>query len=101
MASPSVSPTLRTERLLLEQYVPEDEEALLFGRIFTKVYAQDLFDVWGFRRDGLLVGQAEIKPTDAAGGHENLRSGSGGLGVWPGKPSRRKRSWPMASAPSD
>ncbi|MFJ1708786.1 GNAT family N-acetyltransferase [Kitasatospora sp. NPDC088346] len=88
-------PTLRTERLLLEPYVPEDEEGFvalfqdgrvsrwmgdgpaseeedraLFGRVFTKVYAQDLFAVWAVRRDGLLVGHAEIKPTDVVGGHE-------------------------------
>ncbi|WP_067566254.1 GNAT family N-acetyltransferase [Nocardia acidivorans] len=90
-----MTPTLRTERLLLEPYVPEDEEDFvalfqdtrvtrwmgdgpaseaadraLFGRIFTNVYARDLFDVWAVRRDGLLVGHAEIKPTDAVGGHE-------------------------------
>ncbi|MER6145928.1 GNAT family N-acetyltransferase [Streptomyces sparsogenes] len=89
-----MTPTLRTERLLLEPYVPEDEgdfvalfqdtrvsqwmgdgpaseaaDRALFGRIFTKVYAQDLFDVWAVRRSGLLVGHAEIKPTDV-GGHE-------------------------------
>ncbi|WP_329416652.1 GNAT family N-acetyltransferase [Streptomyces sp. NBC_00704] len=86
---------LRTERLLLEPYVPEDEEDFvalfqdarvsrwmgdgpaseaddraLFQRIFTKVYAQDLFDVWAVRRNGLLVGHAEIKPTDVVAGHE-------------------------------
>lgn len=92
----SVPPTLRTARLLLDPYVPDDEESFvalfqdprvsrwmgdgpaceaedraLFGRIFTKVYAQDLFDVWAIRRDRLLIGHAEIKPTDAvAGGHE-------------------------------
>ncbi|MCQ9131669.1 GNAT family N-acetyltransferase [Streptomyces hilarionis] len=90
-----MTPTLRTERLLLEPYVPEDEEDFvalfqdarvsrwmgdgsaseaedraLFGRIFTKVYARDLFDVWAVRRDGLLVGHAEIKPTDVVAGHE-------------------------------
>lgn len=90
-----MTPTLRTERLLLEPYVPGDEEGFvalfqdtgvsrwmgdgpaseaadraLFGRIFTKVYARDLFDVWAVRRDGVLVGHAEIKPTDATGGHE-------------------------------
>ncbi|MGW1963732.1 GNAT family N-acetyltransferase [Streptomyces sp. NPDC001935] len=90
-----MTPTLRTERLLLEPYVPEDEDHFvtlfqdsrvsrwmgdgpsseaedraLFGRIFTKVYAQDLFDVWAVRRDGLLVGHAEIKPTDTVAGHE-------------------------------
>ncbi|MFE6129790.1 GNAT family N-acetyltransferase [Streptomyces sp. NPDC056437] len=90
-----MNPTLRTERLVLEPYTPEDEEDFvalfqdtkvsqwmgdgpapeaadraLFGRIFTKVYAQGLFDVWAVRRDGLLVGHAEIKPTEAVGGHE-------------------------------
>ncbi|MEU1187152.1 GNAT family N-acetyltransferase [Streptomyces sp. NPDC005859] len=90
-----MTPTLRTERLLLEPYIPEDEEDFvalfqdtrvsqwmgdgpaseaadraLFGRIFTKVYAQDLFDVWAVRRNGLLVGHAEIKPTDVVAGHE-------------------------------
>ncbi|MGW3911461.1 GNAT family N-acetyltransferase [Streptomyces sp. NPDC005070] len=90
-----MTPTLRTERLLLEPYVPEDEDDFvalfqdtrvsrwmgdgpssasadraLFGRIFTKVYAQYLFDVWAVRRDGLLVGHAEIKPTDVVGGYE-------------------------------
>ncbi|MFF3838804.1 GNAT family N-acetyltransferase [Streptomyces sp. NPDC001930] len=88
-------PTLRTERLLLEPYVPSDEEAFialfqdpgvsawmgdgpaseeddraLFGRIFTKVYAQELFAVWAVRRDGVLVGHAEIKPSEDVGGHE-------------------------------
>ncbi|WP_432088638.1 GNAT family N-acetyltransferase [Streptomyces sp. bgisy095] len=90
-----MTPTLRTERLLLEPYAPEDEEGFvalfqdtrvsrwigdglaseasdraLFGRIFTKVYAGGLFDVWAVRRDGLLIGHAEIKPTDTVGGHE-------------------------------
>ncbi|MFG2563490.1 GNAT family N-acetyltransferase [Streptomyces sp. NPDC048496] len=90
-----MTPTLRTERLLLAPYTPEDEEDFvalfqdvrvsqwigdgaaseeedraLFGRIFTKVYAQNLFDVWAVRRDGLLIGHAEIKPTDVVGGHE-------------------------------
>ncbi|MGW1270625.1 GNAT family N-acetyltransferase [Streptomyces sp. NPDC002491] len=90
-----MTPTLRTERLLLEPYVLEDEDDFvalfqdtrvsqwmgdgpvseeadraLFGRIFTKVYAQELFDVWAVRRDGLLVGHAEIKWTDSVGGHE-------------------------------
>ncbi|WAZ19748.1 GNAT family N-acetyltransferase [Streptomyces cinnabarinus] len=90
-----MNPTLRTERLLLEPYTPDDEEDFvalfqdrrvsqwmgdgpateaedraLFGRIFTKVYAQELFDVWAVRRDGRLIGHAEIKPTDMAQGHE-------------------------------
>ncbi|GAA0266404.1 GNAT family N-acetyltransferase [Streptomyces polychromogenes] len=90
-----MTPTLRTERLLLSPYVPGDEEAFtalfqdrrvsrwmgdgpvseaedraLFGRIFTKVYARELFDVWAVRHDGPLVGHAEIKRTDEAGGYE-------------------------------
>ncbi|MFI6035866.1 GNAT family N-acetyltransferase [Streptomyces sp. NPDC051315] len=90
-----MTPTLRTERLLLEPYTTEDQEDFvalfqdrqvsrwmgdgpateaedraLFGRLFTKVYAQDLFDVWAVRRNGRLIGHAEIKPTDATGGHE-------------------------------
>lgn len=48
----------------------EASDRALFGRIFTKVYARNLFDVWAVRRDGVLVGHAEIKPTDATGGHE-------------------------------
>ncbi|KOV98678.1 acetyltransferase [Streptomyces sp. NRRL B-1140] len=88
-------PTLRTPRLLLDPYVPDDEESFvalfqdtrvsrwmgdgpvteaedraLFGRIFSKVYAGNLFDVWAVRRGGLLVGHAEIKRTEEAGGHE-------------------------------
>ncbi|AMW10596.1 acetyltransferase [Streptomyces qaidamensis] len=88
-------PTLRTARLLLDPYTPDDEEGFvalfqdvgvsrwmgdgpsseaddraLFGRIFSKVYARDLFDVWAVRRDGRLVGHAEIKRTDAVDGHE-------------------------------
>ncbi|MBU3869532.1 GNAT family N-acetyltransferase [Streptomyces sp. 4503] len=88
--------TLRTARLLLEQYrrededafvalfqdrrvsrwmgdgkpVPEAEDRALFGRIFTKVYARRLFDVWAVREEGRYVGHAEIKPTGVTGGHE-------------------------------
>ncbi|MFJ6553473.1 GNAT family N-acetyltransferase [Streptomyces luteogriseus] len=88
-------PTLRTARLLLDPYTPDDEEDFvalfqdtrvsrwmgygpspeaddraLFGRIFSKVYARDLFDVWAVRRDGRLIGHAEIKQTDDVAGHE-------------------------------
>lgn len=87
--------TLRTARLLIEPYRPEDEdhfvglfaderiarwmgnppqgdaaERAMFGRIFSKVYAQDLFDVWAVRRDGRYVGHAELKHTDDVDGHE-------------------------------
>ncbi|GHA13598.1 GNAT family N-acetyltransferase [Streptomyces purpurascens] len=104
-------PTLRTPRLLLDPYAPEDEERFvalfqdtrvsrwmgdgpaseaedraLFGRIFSKVYAGELFDVWAVRRDGLLVGHAEIKRTDAVDGHEIVyalapEAWGGGLGT--------------------
>ncbi|MEV8535802.1 GNAT family N-acetyltransferase [Streptomyces sp. NPDC051211] len=90
-------PVLRGERLLLEAYRPEDEEEFvalfqnplvsrwisdgtdteendraLFGRIFSKVYAERLFDVWAVRREagGPLIGHAEIKRTDQVAGYE-------------------------------
>ncbi|MEV3971193.1 GNAT family N-acetyltransferase [Streptomyces sp. NPDC050698] len=88
-------PPLRTPRLLLTPYTPDDEDAFvalfqdtrvsrwmgdgpsseaddraLFGRIFSKVYARDLFDVWAVRQAGRLVGHAEIKRSDAVDGHE-------------------------------
>ncbi|WP_330239658.1 GNAT family N-acetyltransferase [Streptomyces sp. NBC_00525] len=89
------SPALRSERLVLEPYVPADEEDFvalfldtrvsrwigdgpepeescraLFSRIFTHVYEPGAFDVWAVRRDGRMVGHAEIKPSKAVGGHE-------------------------------
>ncbi|QWB25437.1 MULTISPECIES: GNAT family N-acetyltransferase [Streptomyces] len=106
-----MTPTLHTPRLLLDPYTPEDEERFvalfqdtrvsrwmgdgpasepedraLFGRIFTKVYSQDLFDVWAVRRDGILVGHAEIKRTDEVDGHEIVyalapEAWGGGLGT--------------------
>jgi RimJ/RimL family protein N-acetyltransferase len=91
-----VTPVLRTERLLLEPYVPADEDDFtalfqdervsrwmgdgpkpeaadraLFGRVFTVVYPHRRFDVWAVRSPGgRLVGHAEIKSTEAVGGHE-------------------------------
>ncbi|MFF5587626.1 GNAT family N-acetyltransferase [Streptomyces hygroscopicus] len=91
-----MTPTLRTARLLLEPYRPQDEDRFvalfqdgrvsrwmgdgkpvpeaddraLFGRIFTKVYARRLFDVWAVRENGRYVGHAEIKPTEVVDGHE-------------------------------
>ena len=90
-----VTPTLQTKRLLLRPYVPEDEDAYvalfqdarvsrwigdsptsepeirkMFRRIFTEVYARDLFDIWAVRRGGLLIGHAEIKSTDTVSGYE-------------------------------
>lgn len=90
-----MTPTLSTPRLILEPYVrsdedgfvelfadervsrwvgdgpsPEAEDRAVFGRIFSAVYAENRFDVWAVRRDGRLVGHAEIKPTETSGGHE-------------------------------
>ncbi|RFU82602.1 N-acetyltransferase [Streptomyces triticagri] len=90
-----MTPVLHTERLLLEPYVRADEEDFvalfqdtrvsrwmgdgpdteaadraLFGRIFSKVYAESLFDVWAVRHEGRLVGHAEIKWTAEVEGHE-------------------------------
>ncbi|MFE4801229.1 GNAT family N-acetyltransferase [Streptomyces sp. NPDC056708] len=91
------TPTLHTGRLLLEPYTPADEDGFvalfqdarvsrwmgdgpcteaegraLFGRIFSKVYAEQLFDVWAVRQGGRLVGHAEIKPSPSpdVNGHE-------------------------------
>ncbi len=119
-----MTPTLRTERLLLEPYAPEDEEEFvalfqdtdvsrwmgdgpsteaedraLFGRVFTKVYAQDLFAVWAVRRDGELVGHAEIKRTEAVDGHEIIYAlARHGASAW--GPSWRGRSSTTGSARS-
>lgn len=90
-----MTPTLRSARLRLDPYTPADEEAFvalfedtrvsrwmgdgpepeaetraLFGRVFSKVYAQDLFDVWAVRRGGRVVGHAELKRTDTVDGYE-------------------------------
>ncbi|MFI7574688.1 GNAT family N-acetyltransferase [Micromonospora sp. NPDC049497] len=89
------TPTLRTDRLVLRAYRPDDAEdfvallsdaevgrfmgdgplatqeaAELFGRVFTVVYAEDLFNVWAVHHDGRYVGHAEIKRTDQVDGHE-------------------------------
>lgn len=95
IALDAVTPTLRTTRLLLQPYVPEDETGFVsllqdarvsqwmgdgpaaeesyrasFRRLFSRVYSEDLFDVWAVREDGKLIGHAEIKPTDTVAGHE-------------------------------
>ncbi|SCG69766.1 GNAT family N-acetyltransferase [Micromonospora halophytica] len=105
------TPVLHTDRLLLEPYRPDDAEdavtlltdpevgrfmgdgpltpaeaAALFGRVFSTVYANDLFDVWAVRRDGRYVGHAEIKRTDQVDGHEIIYAltrpaWGGGLGT--------------------
>ena len=89
-----MSPTLRTERLLLNEYTLCDEESFvalfcdedvvrwmgegpqpeaqiraLFGRVFD-VYREKRFDVWAVRLDGRHVGHAEIKRTDTVDGYE-------------------------------
>ncbi|MFF8913997.1 GNAT family N-acetyltransferase [Streptomyces sp. NPDC015032] len=91
------TPTLHTARLLLEPYTPADEDGFvalfqdvrvsrwmgdgpqteaedrsLFERVFSKVYAGGLFDVWAVRHGGRLVGHAEIKPSPSpdVDGHE-------------------------------
>lgn len=90
-----MTPVIRTERLLLEPYVPEDEEDFvrlfadkevarwmgdgpqsdkenraLLERVLTHVYPTDRFHVWAVREDGRLVGHAEIKDTTDIDGHE-------------------------------
>jgi RimJ/RimL family protein N-acetyltransferase len=90
-----MTPVLRSERLVLEPYAPEDEEVFvalfqdtrvsqwmgdgpepeeanraLFWRVFTHVYDVNKFDVWAVRENGVYVGHAEIKPTEESGGHE-------------------------------
>ncbi|WP_052168671.1 GNAT family N-acetyltransferase [Actinoalloteichus spitiensis] len=86
---------VRTDRLLLQPYLPEDEESFvrlfqdeevvryvgnglqteaedraLFHRVFTDVYANRRFDVWAVWFDGAHVGHAELKPCSRAEGHE-------------------------------
>ncbi|MYW34390.1 GNAT family N-acetyltransferase [Streptomyces sp. SID2119] len=104
-----MNPLLRTDRLLLTPYTPADEKEFvalfqdasvsrwmgdgpsteaedraLFGRIFSKVYAENRFEVWAVKVGGELVGHAEIKPTEASGGHEiiyALAPGAWGRGL--------------------
>ena len=89
-----MTPILHTERLILEPYVPLDEDGFvalfqdpgvsrwmgdgpasesadraMFRRIFT-VYTEGSFDVWAVRRSGVLIGHAEIKPSAVTGGYE-------------------------------
>jgi RimJ/RimL family protein N-acetyltransferase len=90
-----MTPVIRTERLLLQPYVPEDEEDFvrlfgnekvsrwmgdgsisdedtraLFERLFTDVYPTSRFDVWAVRERDRLVGHAEIKDTTDVDGYE-------------------------------
>lgn len=90
-----MTPPLRSDRLLLEAYVPADEDDFValfmdaqvsrwmgngpwpeaeyratFARIFTHAYQSENFDVWAVRQDSRLVGHAEIKPAKVVEGHE-------------------------------
>lgn len=90
-----MTPSLRSDRLVLEPYVRADEEDFvalfmdtrvsrwmgdgpepeescraLFSRVFTHVYEPGAFDVWAVRRDGRMIGHAEIKPSKEVEGHE-------------------------------
>jgi RimJ/RimL family protein N-acetyltransferase len=90
-----MTPTLRSDRLLLEPYVPADEDDFValfvdarvsrwmgngpwpeadyratFARIFTHAYESECFDVWAVRQGSRLVGHAEIKPAKVVEGQE-------------------------------
>lgn len=60
----------RVSRWMGDGPAAEAADRALFRRLFTKVYPRDLFDVWVVRRDGVMIGHAEIKPSEAVGGHE-------------------------------
>ncbi|MFC8147552.1 GNAT family N-acetyltransferase [Streptomyces paradoxus] len=60
----------RVSRWMGDGPAAEADDRALFGRIFSTVYAGDLFGVWAVRRGGLLVGHAEIKRTEEVDGHE-------------------------------
>lgn len=47
----------------------EAEDRALFHRVFP-VYAEQRFAIWAVRRDGRLIGHAEIKGTDTVDGYE-------------------------------
>ncbi|QSB15452.1 GNAT family N-acetyltransferase [Natronosporangium hydrolyticum] len=89
-----MSPTLRSDRLLLTRYTEADEERFvaffadervsrwmgdgpqpeaadrsLFWRIFP-IYEQRRFDVWAVWWGDRYVGHAELKPTETVNGHE-------------------------------
>ncbi|MGW2917845.1 GNAT family N-acetyltransferase [Streptomyces angustmyceticus] len=90
-----MTPTLRTERLVLSPYRPEDEEVFvallgdeevcrwmgqdrvpeeeirgIFQAILHEIYGKNLFDVWAVWSDGVFVGHAEIKKTGNVDGYE-------------------------------
>lgn len=61
---------VRVSRWMGDGPQPQAQVRALFGRVFTKVYAVNRFDVWAVRWDGRLVGHAEIKPATVVDGHE-------------------------------
>ncbi|MFI9379906.1 GNAT family N-acetyltransferase [Kutzneria sp. NPDC052558] len=90
-----MTPTLRSERLLLSPYTPDDEDDFvallrdeevckwmgqerqpeetirqLFALLFSEVYPNAMFDVWAVRLDGRYIGHAELKKTGNVDGHE-------------------------------
>ncbi|MGW7486402.1 GNAT family N-acetyltransferase [Streptomyces sp. NPDC054786] len=90
-----MTPILRTDRLILSPYRPEDEDvfvALLgdeevcrwmgqerspeeeirgvFKAILNEIYTKNLFDVWAVWAEGVYVGHAEIKKTGNVDGYE-------------------------------
>ncbi|MGW7573422.1 GNAT family N-acetyltransferase [Streptomyces sp. NPDC054765] len=104
-----MTPILRTDRLVLSPYQPEDEELFLallsdeevcrwmgqerspeeeiravFKAILNEIYTKNLFDVWAVWADGEYVGHAEIKKTGNVDGYEMVAAlvkGSRGRGV--------------------
>lgn len=94
VTSVTFSPTLHTARLTLDPYQEADEEDFvaffqdtrvsqymddgpqseaedraLFHRVFP-LHTEQRFAVWAVRRDGRLIGHAEIKGTDTVDGYE-------------------------------
>ncbi|MER0477927.1 GNAT family N-acetyltransferase [Streptomyces sp. Edi2] len=92
-----MTPILRTDRLILAPYRPEDEEVfvallgdeevcrwmgqdrvpeeeirVIFQAILHEIYAKNMFDVWAVWSEGAYVGHAEIKKTGNVDGYEMI-----------------------------
>ncbi|GAA4657028.1 GNAT family N-acetyltransferase [Streptomyces youssoufiensis] len=92
-----MTPTLRTARMTLTPYRPEDEDAFVgllrdeevcrwmgqerapeadlravFKVIMDEIYPQHRFDLWAVWLDGAYVGHAEIKKTGNVDGYEMI-----------------------------
>ncbi|MGX1760858.1 GNAT family N-acetyltransferase [Streptomyces lydicus] len=92
-----MTPILRTDRLILAPYRPEDEEVFvallgdeevcrwmgqdrvpeeqirtIFQAILNEIYAKSMFDVWAVWSEGVYVGHAEIKKTGNVDGYEMI-----------------------------